>query len=77
MTSRLLLAFAIAVSALFYGAIPLLYLFPHVAENKVVGIAMLTIAFVVVAPTWVALGVRLRRWGLREGGVSGASGSQV
>jgi hypothetical protein len=76
MTSRLL-AFAIAFSASFYGAIPLLYLFPHVAENKVVGRAMFMMAFVVVAPTWVALGVRLRRVGLREGGVCRASGSQV
>ena len=76
MTSRLL-AFAIAGTALFYGMIPPLYLFPQVAENKVVGTVMLMMAFVVVTPTWVALVVRLCRFGLRKGGVCHASGSQV
>ncbi len=72
-----LLALAIAVSALFYGVIPLLYLFPHVAGNRIVGTVMLTVAFVVVGPTWVAIVVRVCSLGLRTGGISRRKGIQV
>jgi hypothetical protein len=75
MTSKLL-KFTIPVSLLFYCVIPLLYLFPRIAENKAVGTAMLMVAFVLVAPTWVALVVRICRLGLRAGGVC-RSGSRV
>lgn len=60
MTSKLL-AFSTSFSLLFYCVIPLLYLFPRVAQNRAIGTVMLTVAFVVVAPTWVAFVVRLCR----------------
>jgi len=72
MTSKLL-KFTIPVSLLFYCVIPLLYLFPRIAENKAVGRAML-MAFVLVAPTWVALVVRTWRssFGSRSAAESGS-----
>jgi hypothetical protein len=76
MTSRIL-AFTVPVSLLFYCVIPLLYLFPRIAENKAVGTAMLMVAFLVVGPTWVAIVVRVFSLGLRTGGVSRRSGIQV
>ena len=71
-----LLAFTVPVSLLFYCVIPLLYLCPHIAENKAIGTAMLIVAFVVVAPTWVAVLARVGSLGLRTGGISHRSGSQ-
>jgi hypothetical protein len=69
-TSKLLM-FTGVISGLFYFAVPLLYLLPDIAGNRVVGAAMLTVTFFVVAPTWVALAVRLCRSGLKtEGGLS-------
>ncbi len=69
MTSKLL-TFTIPISLLFYCVIPLLYLFPRIAQNKASATVMLTVAFVVVAPTLAALVARLCRLGLRAGGIS-------
>jgi Na+-driven multidrug efflux pump len=76
MTTKVL-AFTIPISALFYCLIPLMYLFPHISEKKVVGTVMLLVAFFVVAPTAVTLIFRLYSSGLRKGGLDRASGSQV
>jgi hypothetical protein len=70
-----LLIFAGVISGLFYFAVPLLYLLPDIAGNRLVGAAMLTVAFFVVAPTWVALAVRLCRSGLKTGGRSARQGN--
>jgi hypothetical protein len=69
-----LLAFAVSVSLLFYCVIPLVYLFPRIAESKALGASMLMMALFVVTPTWIDLVVRLCRLGLRTGGISSRSG---
>jgi len=63
-----LLTFALAVSGLFYCAVPLLYLFPRLAENRIVGTIMFFTALLVVAPTWATLFVQLCRSGLKTAG---------
>jgi hypothetical protein len=75
MTSKLL-AFAIAVSVLFYCVVPLLYVFPRIAESRIIGRTMFLIAFFVVAPTWATFLVRLYRSGLKTGGAYRVTGGQ-
>jgi hypothetical protein len=61
------LSLVIQLSCLFFfGAIPLLYIFPKMASNRILGQMMLLAGLLIATPTTVALLVRLCSRGLRN-----------